>query len=270
MRYSSSAPIEDSGEGFRALSAVFEAASAATIEAVRQRLESMGREHLLERFQAEFFNGRRLAAYLLADELISREIPPWVWLDGQPEGKHTLVQRCDLMLFDLRWLSHWHREHIANCRYQRYRQLTFWTEKRFLTTAEWIIHKGKRPAWKIVRALSLADAQQLDCTLLRSAPINRRAAATAAMRGQVFRALQDDVASIRRTRTFTSNDALITLSRRRNLWLCSRMSNSPTEVARRYRQLTGEEITRQVAAKQLAKVDEVLRQIRMIHDAERR
>lgn len=265
MRFSSSAPIEDSGEGFRPLSAVFEAAPATTIEAVRQRLESMGREHLLDRFHAEFFNGRRLAAYMLADELVTREIPPWVWLDGQLEGKHTVVQRCDLMLFDLRWLSRWHREHIAKCRYQRYRQLTFWTDKRFLTAAGWIVHDGKRPAWKIVRALSLDNAQQLDCVLLRSAPINKVAAATAAMRDRVFRALQDDVASIRRTRTFTSNDALNTLSRRRHLWLCSRMADSPTEVARRYRQLTGDDITRQAAAKQLAKVDEALRKIGKIH-----
>lgn len=261
MRFSSFAPIADSGEGFRPLSAAFAAAPAATIEAVRQRLESMGREQLLERFRVEFANGRRLAAYMFADELVTREIPPWVWLDGQLDGKHSLIQQCDLTLFDLRWLSRRHREHIAKCRYQRYRQLTFWTDRRFLTVAEWITHEGKRPAWKIVRALNLDEAQQLDCAILRSAPINRRVIATAAMRDQVFHALQDDVASIRRTRTFTASDALITLERRHNLWLCSRMSNSPTEIARRYREMTGEEITRQVAAKQLEKINDVLRQI---------
>lgn len=40
---------------------------------------------------------------------------------------------------------------------------------------------------------------------------------------------------------------------------CSRIADGPTEVAVRYQQLTGEEITRQAVAKQLAKIDEVLR-----------
>ena len=48
------------------------------------------------------------------------------------------------------------------------------------------------------------------------------------------------------------DDAAASLLRRERLWSCSQMfGDSPTEVAKRYEQMTGEPIARNVVAKQL-------------------
>jgi hypothetical protein len=101
--------------------------------------------------------------------------------------------------------------------------------------------------------------------LLRSTPIKKRAAVTEALRERVFKALQDDVQSVRRTATYGEAEAHATVRRRYALWHCMRMVkiNSPTEIAARYEQLTSMPITRQATAQQLEKVRAVLAKIEM-------
>jgi AraC-like DNA-binding protein len=61
-------------------------------------------------------------------------------------------------------------------------------------------------------------------------------------------------------------EALAAASRQYTIWLCSRIvkDGSPTEIARRFWQITGTEIPRWTVAKQLAKVRRVLHEKEMI------
>lgn len=110
----------------------------------------------------------------------------------------------------------------------------------------------------------MTEAQQWDCIWLRSAPIAKRHAAMRESFEGVLLALQDDLHTIRRTKIFSDDDANATLHRRHALWVCSQMtSGSPTDTAARYGQLTGEEITRHVVARQLQIVGEILAEKRL-------
>ena len=87
---------------------------------------------------------------------------------------------------------------------------------------------------------------------------------TCARSDAVLLALESDLRTVKLSSTFTAADAAATLRRRQALWFCSRMTGgSPAETARRYHQMTGLQITRQAAAKQLEKVREVLRKNEM-------
>ena len=111
----------------------------------------------------------------------------------------------------------------------------------------------------MVGSLSLTNQQQWDCVRLRGSAVSKRQAAIDAEGGRVFDALRDELRSTRRTSTFTDADALAAGNRRFNLWLCSQMTEgSSTEIAARFEQMTGTEITRDIAKRQLEIVRNVL------------
>lgn len=197
----------------------------------------------------------------MAGELIERGIPPCFWHELLALDCATVNQRADLVLADLAWLRRWHPDHARAVRYRRGRALLTGTDAVFHREAGFAYYEGKRPAWKIVGSLSMTECQQWEAAFLRSTPIKREAEATAILSGRVRLALHDDLQTTRRTVTFTEADALASLARRHALWHCSRMvkDTSPTAIASRYLQMTGQPITRQTAAKQLEKVRMVLR-----------
>jgi hypothetical protein len=147
-------------------------------------------------------------------------------------------------------------------RYLRGKAMLTGSEAVFHREVNFAFHEGKRPAWKVVGSLSLTERQQWDSAYLRSAPIRKQAEMTKAFSKHVRSVLRDDLQTTRRTATFGDSEAEATLSRRHTLWCCSRMvkNASPTEIAARFYQMTGTQISRQAAAKQLAKVRAVLRQ----------
>lgn len=257
-------PVARSISGFRPLAPLLQTIALERLNAARLRVADFGRDELVNRFRSAFGNGKRLTALIMADELTAREIPPafrHLHLEG---AEYSLDQRFDLLVFDLRWLRSWYPEHAKIVRYQRCKTLLTGSDRLFHREAEYAFYQGKRPMWKIVSSLSLTQQQQFDCCVLRSAPIKKRMEATQAIRDRVFEALRDDLRTVRRTKSFTNDNAEAALSRRHALWLCSRMTDgSPTETAARYTQLTGEQITRQAAARQLEKVREVLKKTKM-------
>lgn len=258
-------PVHVSDSGFRTLAPLLQTVAPEKLAAARSRVAELDRNRLIEGFQRAFSSGKRVPAYVIADELTVRGIPPVFRYAPASTPGSSLEQRFDLMVYDLRWLRRWYPDHARSVRYQRCKVLLTGSDKAFHREAEYMFYVGRRPAWKMVASLSLSENQQLDCYLLRSAPVKKRDMATQVIREQVFYALEADMKAVRRTKAFTEDDAHATLLRRQQLWLCSRMvgNGSPTEIAERYQQLTGQQITRQAVAKQLAKVDRALSRIGM-------
>lgn len=256
--------VEPSATEFRPLAPLLHAVSPDKLAVARRQVAELGRIRLIDGYRTAFANGRRVAAFILAEELTKRGIPPCFRLDHRAPPPATHEQKFDLFLADLRWLRRRYPEHVKSVRYMRYRELFAFSESAFHRAAEYVFYEGKRPAWKITGSLSLDQRQQWECVWLRSAPIKKHDAATQAMRDRVFKALQDDLRTVRRTSAFSDDDANATLLRRHALWLCSRMTDgSPAETAIRYTQMRGQPITRQAAAKQLEKVREILNEKRV-------
>lgn len=232
-----------------------------TLEEVRHRVARLDRASLIQRYQAAYFDGKRLIAGIMAAELIERGIPPCFWHQVLALDDATSEQRADLVLADLAWVRRWYPDHANAVRYRRGKTLLTGSEMDFRRETEFAFYQGKRPAWKLVGSMSMTERQQWDAAYLRSTPIKREATATAALSMQVYQALLDDLRKVRKTATFNEDAALASLDRRYALWRCSRMvkDRSPTEIALRYHQMTGASITRQAVAKQVEKVRLVLR-----------
>jgi hypothetical protein len=233
-----------------------------TLDEARRRVAKLDRADLIQRYRSAHTDGKRLAAYVMAGELVERGIPPFCWHEVLALSSSTVNQRADLVLADLAWLRRWHPGHASAVRYQRGKALLTGSETVFLREAEYAFYQGKRPAWQMVGSLSMTPPQQWEAAYLRSTPIKREAEATAILSERVRQALHDDLQTTHRTPTFSEADAQASLARRHALWRCSRMvrGESPTMIAARYQQMTGEPITRQTAAKQLEKVRAVLRE----------
>ncbi len=251
-----------SDEGFTPLGTLLRAVAPDVLSQARGRAAAFDRESLIGRFRMTFANNKRVASFLLAEVLIERAIPPCFWHDDSLQDGVTVSQRADLLLFDLAWLRRWYREHASAVRYLRGKALLTGSEAVFHREASFAFHGGRRPPWKIVGSLSLTERQQWDAAYLRSAPIKRHAGITRACSKRVRQILQDDLRTTRRTAAFGDAEAEATLARRHALWRCSRMvkSASPSEIALRFRQMTGVQISRQACANQLSKVRAVLRE----------
>lgn len=225
-----------------------------------QRLEGLDRAKLLTAYDRAFTSGQRAAFFMLSDELTTRGIPPIFRYSCLLAEECSVNQQFDLLMADMRWLRCWYPDHFQSIRYKRYQLLFGRDEKMFHRAAEYVFFQGQRPLWKITASMSLSQRQQSDCIILAAAPIKRQRKATQARQEAVFKALQNDLQNVRRTKSFTDEEAQAALIRRHALWLCWRMTEgSPSETARRYQQMTGQEITRQAAAKQLEKIHRILR-----------
>jgi len=248
----------------RSLASVLQATPPERLDKSRRRMADLDRAGLLNKFSHAFASTKPLAplaTLILGDELTARGIPPCMRHLHLPSTELDLDQKFALLLADLRWLRRWYPDHAKVVRYRRIRLLLTGTETAFHREAEYLFWAGRRPAWKMVGSLSLDAHQQMDCAYLHSAPVKKRKADTQTIRERVFTALDDDMQAVRRTATFGDEEAQAALMRRFHLWLCWRMTDgSPTETAMRYRQMTGQEISRQAAAKQLHKVGETLAQ----------
>jgi hypothetical protein len=252
----SGSPAKDAVQGFAPLAPLLRLVDPFKLKEARQRLIKLERADLLARYRAASASGRRVHASVMAQALVANGVPPFVWQDALVLDGLTVNQRYDLFLADLMWVRRWYRDHNKVVRYRRCKVMLAGGDRLFHQEAEFAFYEGRRPAWKLVASLSLTERQQWDCAWLRSAPIKKRVAATDVLSDHVFKALQDDFSTVRRTATFGEAEALATLRRRHIIWRCSRIvgTTSPTEIAARFEQMTGAPITRQAVAQQLEKV----------------
>lgn len=255
---------------FTPLAPLLQAIAPAKLAAARATVGGFERGELVTKFRSAFHAGKRLLSLLYADGLIAKGVPPTFWHSHLSRSDFNLEQRFSLFAYDVRWLRAAYPDHSRVIRYRRGKLLLTGTEKDFWREAEFSFYAGRRPAWKIVGSLSLDERQQTDCQWLRSAPVARRLQAVTAKREHVFKALNEDLKGVRRTAAFTDEDAKGLLLRRHQLWLCGQMAcGKPTETAQRYKQMTGESISRALAANHLRKVIAALRKIEMTSRPER-
>lgn len=236
------------------------AASPNMLHEVRVKVSRLARTDVSQRYRTAYADGKRLIAGIMAAELIERGIPPCFWHEVLALDDASMDQRADLVLADLAWLRRWYPGHVDAVRYRRGKALLTGSEAVFRRETEFAFYQGRRPAWKLVGSMSMTERQQWECAYLRSTPIKRLAEVTEMLSGRVQQALTDDLQATRRTAAFTDADAHASFTRRFALWRCARMVKdaSPTEIAKRYHQMTGTSITRQAVAKQLEKVKAVL------------
>jgi len=248
-------------EGFAPLARLLRASAPGELDEARRRIAKLDRANLIQQYRTAYTANKLLAAYLMAEELIERGTPPCFWHETMALGSANLAQRRILVLGDMAWLRRWYPDHDKVVRYQRIRALLTGPESMFLREAEFAFYEGRRPAWQLVKSLSMTEHQQWDAAYLRSVPIKKQTASTEAMSKCVLDALRENLSKTRRV-SFGLAEALASADRQYALWLCSRMvkDGSPTEIAARYLQLTGSPIARWTAAKQLAKVRVALRE----------
>lgn len=251
----------DAQQDFVPLSALLRPVAPKGVERVRKRLAGYGRESLIEGFRKTFATGKRLLAHLMAEELVKRGIPPCCWHERLDWNGASVSLRYDLFMGDLLWLRCWHRGHAHVIRYSRYQTMLIGLDAAFHREAEYAFWAGRRPMWKLVASLSLTESQQWECAWLRSTPVRTRAAQIEVESPRALDLLRDDLDSVRRTVTFGEAEAEVTLRRRHAIWRSWRIegTTSPTAIAARYEQLTGEEISRQLVANHLGKIQSVLK-----------
>ena len=261
----SESPAFQTQQGFAPLIPLLRLVDPLKLDEARRRLRKLKRADLLERYRTAFSSGHRVHAYVMAQALAENDVPPFVWHEAICLDELNVSQRFDLFIGDLLWLRRQYPDHAKIVRYRRCRAVLTAYTTIFHREAEFMWYAGRRPVWKLVGSLSLTEHQQWDCALLRSTPIRKQAAATDAIGNRVFKTLEDDVRTVRRTAAFGEAEAFATVRRRYTVWRCARMAgaNSAQQVAIRYEQLTGTPITRQAAAQQLAKVRSALAKIKM-------
>lgn len=249
-------------QAFARLPALLGPVAPSALERARQRLATTDRERLIGGFRKAFATGRRLLAHLIAEELVARGVPPCCWYQTLDWKDASLSQRYDLFVADLLWLRHWHRQHVQQVRYMRYRLLLTGFDTAFYREADYAFWEGRRPAWQLIKSLSLTVNQQWECAWLRSTPVQKKSASIDADSVRALDLLRADLGTVRRTAAYGEAEVEATLRRRHAIWRCWRIagSASPTAIAALYEQLTGETISRQLVANHLVRIRSSLKQ----------
>lgn len=256
---------DEAQQDYVSLSALLGPVAPSGLERARLRLAVTDRERLIGGFQKAFAAGKRLLAHLIAEELVTRGVPPCCWYEILDWKHASLSQRYDLFVCDLLWLRRWHRRHVQKIRYIRYRVLLTGIDTAFYREVDYAFWAGRRPAWQLIKSLSLTVSQQWECAWLRSTPVQKKSASIDADSAHVLGLLRADLGAVRRTAAYGEAEAEATLRRRHAIWRCWRIegSASPTAIAARYEQLTGETISRQLVANHLVKIQSSLKRKEM-------
>jgi hypothetical protein len=239
---------------------MLEQAPTESVTRARLRVQTAPRERLLSEFRYQLRLRRRMGTLLVADELVRRGIPPAFWHREQsPGAEYPLEQRLDLVCYDLRWIRAQHPQHSQSVRYARYKSMLIGSEAMFFNEARFLFYGGRRRIWQMVQTMSLTLDQQYECYLLRSAPVETRLGAIAEAGEHVMSALRTHACTIRKGRAFDLQEALQVAVRRHRIWSCAQVCGGrPTATAKRYEQLTGTTLTRQVVSNQLELIGKIL------------
>lgn len=238
-------------------------------EVLKARVRSSGREALLKAAEEigtwsnsklmnqlvlAFEERSRTHAFLISEELTRRGVPPYLRSLALPLPEYQdcdVNQRFDLLAYDLRWVIATYPDHCTVAA----RYMDVFKQGRFLKGLEHIAKRGDREIWEIVRDMGLSVDQQWDCHAIRGREVMARRKYIRERRvaclGHLERAIEGGKSC------GLSEERKREIRRRRfNIWICSCIvgRDRPTEIARRYQQLTGEQISKQIVARQLAMI----------------
>jgi hypothetical protein len=224
---------------------------------IRAALPHRATGKLCTSLRTAFWSGQRVASFLLAEELTARGVPPSL-REMELDRLHLgLNEKFDLFIYDAHWIMRRYPDQVTAVRFVQTERL--FKESTFHQAAQFTFYYGQRPPGKIAGGLALTAEQQWECSWLRSKRITKSADAIASARPSVRKKLRETIYAAR-NKAFSNDDAAASLLRRERLWLCSQMfGDSPTEISRRYEQMTGERIARNVVAKQLQTITNALR-----------
>lgn len=204
-----------------------------------------------------YYHGAGLIRFLLGAELTRRGVPPSL-RDNRPADLGCVECTFRLFLADAQWVVHrWPNHAVAYERYQR-----LFKPNDFLGAASYIFYFGKRPAFSIVNGLRLTKQQQAECAWLRAGGVAKFMATARRDEDHVLMTLKAALENRVMLRRMPSYDSAMLL-KRWNLWRCDRVAHGRHALtARFYSAMTGLPMTRQNAAKLMAKVRHDLRNAR--------
>lgn len=204
--------------------------------------------------QLEIFNVD--GALRVSSELTARGIAPCfrgINLDDRWLKVHWSGVEPILMLVDLQWIVAAYPDHVPE--WKRAEQI--FDPRRFRTAAAYLHWDGQRTSGQIAKALALTEQQQLECVWIQCLHVQR-------WRERLFKRLPIAKARItsdirdKDKRQVKEQDATIML--RCDLWLCAEMAKwKPQLTANLYAMLSGQTLSRQAVANQLAKLPRVRR-----------
>jgi hypothetical protein len=224
------------------------ASSTDALANARSRLASKHTPDLLRMYREALTVGKRLAAFMLADALTARRMPPCFRSVGHLSVVDGM-QSFDLLAHDLQWIRAMYPEHHHKAKGGHAGMLH--GDSWVATTEHYRATKNRGDTWLIVRQLALTDDQQWECVILRSAPVKRAAHGLDTRKEKVERTIENR--RLEANRTHRGHYPLEhAYERRFKVWVCGEMAgHSQTKAARLYGMWTGSEITRSVAHEDL-------------------
>jgi hypothetical protein len=191
-----------------------------------------------------------------SSELTARGIAPCFYginLDDRWLKVHWSGVEPILMLVDLHWIVTTYPDHVPE--WKRAEQI--FDPRRFKAAAEYLHWGGQRTSGQIAKALALTEQQQLECVWIQCLHIQR-------WRARLLRRLP--IAKARITSDVRDKDKRqvkeqdVTILHRCDLWLCAELAKwKPQLTANLYAMLSGQTMSRQAVANQLAKLPRVRR-----------
>ena len=213
---------------------------------------------LMNQLTTSFEEGSRTHAFLISTELTRRGIPPYLRSLSRPLPEYNdsdVNRRFDLLIYDLQWIVATYPNHKTVA--PRYMEI--YKHGSVHKGAEHIAKRGNREIWEITRDMGLSVEQQWDCHAIRGREVMSERRNIRERRLAYLDHFKREAAHDKDSRTDDEKDA--TRQRRFNIWICSCIAgrDKPSEIARRYEQLTGESIDRRVVARQLKLIPAKLR-----------
>lgn len=183
----------------------------------------------------------RLSAWLINCEFTFRGIPP-VFRDLPEPDSDKPDQYLDLLTYDLEWIAKSLPKHKTL--YERWQKFT--DKRYFHSTALFIFNgmgRGKFRISKATKGLSLTDAIQVECNLLKLDKQRSRLEQLKRLSEEVKEHLKDKH-TLRLLKSSSivmlKNEDLKIINRRTNIWLCANLAKwSPVLTGRYYDALTG-------------------------------
>lgn len=231
-------------------------------EALLKAAEEIGTwpdSKLMNQLVMAFEEGSRTHSFLISEELTRRGIPPYLRSLALPLPEYQdcdVNRRFDLLAYDLRWVVATYTDH----RTLAPRYMDIFKHGRFHKGLEHIAKRGDREIWEIVRDMDLSVDQQWDCHAIRGREVMNERRYIRERRMACLEYLDRSIEAAKSCGLSVERKSEIR-RRRFNIWICSCIAgrDRPTEIARRYRQLTGEQISRQIVARQLEMIPAKIR-----------
>jgi hypothetical protein len=243
----------------KGLRELVEGADSAKLKKARRYLAGRETQTLVGEFQKRF-RLQRLNAWLIADVLSDRGVPPVFWYDQRSDNLLTETQQFDALTYDLRYLQGRFHLYPWPIRVREF-QLTLAgsSESKLHRTAEWIWN-GNKPMYFTVGRLAIPLEVQGGCVILAKAEVKSGRAGIREKRDAVYKALSEDIRKAPLSEQYDRDARQASVHRRMIIWWIAEMTGwkSASEVAALFQQVTGEVLSRQVVTKLMERIKAVL------------